>query len=204
MRTGHFIFIILLVFAALSGCINQDDGKLEALEKEVHELKDQIRELEEQQVTPLPTPSRTESPDVAEATPSLIDTAPEPIEVITENITQNNITQNKTYKVLPSGSLFVASEMEYPTVWGDGKYELQSVRVKIINQQDKQLSLKAQIIADEKVLEEKRFTLEKAGSSYEFLNDRQHYINNTNVTLRLLIGDYEPVDYEVKKIDSFI
>jgi len=197
MEKGYFIIILFLISVALSGCINQDDGKLEALEKEVHELKDQISELEKQRVTPLPTPSRIESPSVPEETPSPADTTP--AQAITENI-----TQNKTYKVLPSGSLFVTSEMENPIKWGNGSYELQSVRVEIINQQDAQLSLKAQIIADDKILEEKMFTLEKAGSSYEFSNDRQHYVNNTNLTLRLLIQGYEPVDYEIKKIDSFI
>ncbi len=189
MKNGYIIIIIFfLLFVASSGCINEDNRKLEALENEVQKLKEEIKDLERQQITPVPTSPKVDSINFTNETPSETIIIPTPIPTI---------TQQKIYKKLPSNSLYVASEMETPVDWGNGKYELKSLKVKIINQQNSPLSIKAQIISEELVLEEKSFTLEKLGSGIEYANEKQHFINNTNVTLKLLIQDYEPIDYNI-------
>ena len=145
----------------------------------------------------MPTPLAVDSVNFTNVTPSetIITSTPIPTPIPA-------ITQQKIYKKLPSNSLYVTSEMEAPIDWGNGRYELKSLRVKIMNQQNSPLSIKAQIINEKLVLEEKSFTLEKLGSGYEFANEKQHFINNTNVTLKLLIQDYEPVEYKITILTS--
>ncbi len=198
MKNGHLIIVILfLLSVASSGCVNEDNRKLETLENEVQNLKEQIKNLEKQQITPVPTPPEVDSVNLTNET--LSETIITPTPILTPFPTT---TQQKTYKKLPSNFLYVSSEMEAPIDWGNGRYELKSLRVKIMNQQNNPLSIKAQIINEEQVLEEKSFTLEKLGSGYEFANEKQHFINNTNVTLKLLVQDYEPIDYNITILTS--
>lgn len=103
---------------------------------------------------------------------------------------------------LPSSSIFVDARLLNPAYWGPGKYEMSALKVDLTNQINGKLTIKAQIINDNQVLEEKSFTLDQAGSSYEFSNEKQHFINNTNVTLRLLVNGYLPKDYTFKIVDN--
>ncbi|MCX9025451.1 MAG: hypothetical protein OIN85_05075 [Candidatus Methanoperedens sp.] len=103
---------------------------------------------------------------------------------------------------LPPGALYVDARMTKPAYWGPEKYELSSLQVQIINQRNAPLSISAQIINGVQVLEEKTIILESEGSSYSFTNERTHFINNTNVTLRLLIQGYQPVEYNFIEVDS--
>ncbi len=103
---------------------------------------------------------------------------------------------------LPSGTLYVDARMVNPAYWDKEKYELRSFQVQIINQRNAPLSITAQTVNGEQILEEKTFILESEGSSYSFSNERTHFINNTNVTLRLLIQGYQPVEYNFKEVNS--
>ncbi len=100
-----------------------------------------------------------------------------------------------TVKELPPNLIYVDARMESPAYWGPGNYSLDALEVKIYNQQNIPLAIKAQIVSGGQVLEEKSFSLDNEGSSYQFTNEKRHYINGTNVTLRLLIQGYQPVDY---------
>jgi hypothetical protein len=64
------------------------------------------------------------------------------------------------------------------------------------------LKIKAQILSSGQILEEKTFTLEKQDSSVEFSNDKNHFINSTNVDLRILIPGYQPIDYKFIEVDQ--
>jgi hypothetical protein len=99
-------------------------------------------------------------------------------------------------KELPSGALYVDARMKKPVYWAPEKYELVSLQVQIINQQRAPLPIIAQIVNSEQVLEEQTFILEKQGSTYSFTNQKTHFINNTNVTLRVLIQGYQPLEYD--------
>ncbi len=103
---------------------------------------------------------------------------------------------------LPPGSLYVDAQMIKPAYWGPEKYELNSLKVQIFNQQPAPLQITAQVVNSEQVLEEQTFTLERQGSSYSFTNEKTHFINNTNVTLRLLIQGYQPVEYNFQEVNS--
>lgn len=103
---------------------------------------------------------------------------------------------------LPQGTLYVDARMIKPAYWEKEKYELSSLQVQIYNQRNAPVSITAQIVSGELTLEEKTFLLENEGSSYSFANDRVHFINNTNVTLRLLIQGYQPVEYKFKEVSS--
>ncbi|VVB88291.1 Uncharacterised protein [uncultured archaeon] len=109
-------------------------------------------------------------------------------------------------KQLPSDALYVIPRMQTLTNWSSGgvmKYELRLLKVEIHNQLiDTSLSIKAQVVSDGQVLEENSFTLEKQGSSYEFTNQNNHFINSTNVTLRLLIAGYQPVEYKFEEVEN--
>ncbi len=96
---------------------------------------------------------------------------------------------------LPSGALYVDARMKKPVYWAPEKYELVSLQVQIFNQQESPLVVTAQIVNSGQVLEEQTFILERQGSSYSFTNQKTHFINNTNVTLRVLIQGYQPVEY---------
>ncbi|MCZ7380438.1 MAG: hypothetical protein O8C64_02510 [Candidatus Methanoperedens sp.] len=100
-------------------------------------------------------------------------------------------------KELPPNTIFVSARMLKPVDWGNGKLELVSMKVQIYNQRNTPLSIKAQIINDNTILEEKSFSLAGEGSNIEFANEKSHFINNTNITLRLLVQDYKPIDYDV-------
>jgi plastocyanin len=103
---------------------------------------------------------------------------------------------------LPLDTLYIDARMIKPAYWEKEKYELRSLQVQIFNQRNAPLSITAQIVSGEIILEEKTFILEREGSSYSFANDRVHFINNTNVTLRLLIQGYQPVEYKFKEVSS--
>ncbi len=105
-------------------------------------------------------------------------------------------------KVLPPNAIYVDARMESPAYWGYQNYSLNSLQVQIYNQQTIPLSITAQIINDGKILEEKSAYLEREGSSYQFANERQHYITSTNVTLRLLIQGYQTVEYNFTVVNS--
>ncbi|VVB94080.1 Cupredoxin-like domain protein [uncultured archaeon] len=107
-----------------------------------------------------------------------------------------------TVNELPPGSLYVDARMKKPAIWGIDKYELNSLQVQMFNQQSVPLSITAQIVNSGQVLEENTFTLESQGSSYSFTNQKTHFINNTNVTLRLLIQGYQPVEYNFTEVNS--
>ncbi|MDP2767449.1 MAG: hypothetical protein Q8O41_08375 [Candidatus Methanoperedens sp.] len=105
-------------------------------------------------------------------------------------------------KEFPSDAIYVDARMTKPAYWEKEKYELRSLQVQIFNQRNAPLSITAQIVSGEIVLEEKTFILEREGSSYSFVNERAHFINNTNVTLRLLIQGYQPVEYKFREVGS--
>jgi hypothetical protein len=107
-----------------------------------------------------------------------------------------------TPKELPQGALYVNARMIKPAYWEKEKYELRSLQVQIYNQQYAPVSITAQIVSGELILEEKTFLLKSEGSSYSYANDRVHFINNTNVTLRLLIQGYQPVEYKFREVGS--
>ncbi len=106
-------------------------------------------------------------------------------------------------KELPPNTIFVSARMLKPVDWGNGKLELVSMKVQIYNQRNTPLSIKAQIINDNTILEEKSFSLAGEGSNTEFTNQKRHFINSTNITLRLLVQDYKPIDYEVVETGGF-
>ncbi len=103
---------------------------------------------------------------------------------------------------LPSGTLYVDARMAKLAYWGPGNYELNSLQVQIFNQRNVPLTITAQIINGVQILEQQTFSLEREGSSYSFSNQKTHFINNTNVTLRLLIQGYQPVEYNFIEVDS--
>ncbi len=105
-------------------------------------------------------------------------------------------------RVLPPNALYVDARMTALAYWGYGNYSLDSLQVQIHNQQIIPLSITAQIVSDGRILEEKSADLEREGSSYQFANERRHFINSTNVTLRLLIQGYQPVEYKFKVVSS--
>jgi hypothetical protein len=105
-------------------------------------------------------------------------------------------------KELPSNAIYVSARMLKPVDWGNGKLELVSMKIQIYNQRNIPLSIKAQIINDNTILEEKSFILEGEGSNTGFTNEKRHFINNTNITLRLLVQDYKPIEYDVVEAGS--
>ena len=89
--------------------------------------------------------------------------------------------------------------------WSSGneiKYELNWLKVYILNQQNNPLSITTQIISGDQILEEKSFVLDKLESSIEFSNEKNHFVNSTNVTLRVLIKGYPPKDYPIITVDQ--
>lgn len=105
-------------------------------------------------------------------------------------------------KVLPYNALYVDARMTALAYWDYRNYSLDSLQVQIYNQQTIPLSITAQIVSGGEILEEKSTYLEREGSSYQFANERRHFINSTNVTLRLLIQGYQPVEYKFKVVSS--
>ncbi|MCZ7399438.1 MAG: hypothetical protein O8C62_07130 [Candidatus Methanoperedens sp.] len=121
--------------------------------------------------------------------------------VPTIEITTPKVTQ-LIPKELPPNTIFVTARMLKPVDWGNGKLELVSMKIQIYNQRNIPLSIKAQIINDNTILEEKSFILEGEGSNTGFTNEKRHFINNTNITLRLLVQDYKPIEYDVVEAGS--
>ena len=106
-------------------------------------------------------------------------------------------------KEFPPGSIYVSARMLKPGYWSStNNYGLDSLKIDIDNQIDEKLKIKAQIVSDNSVLEENSFVLERIGSSIEYANDNKHFINSTNVTLRLLIDGYLPAEYPFKIVDA--
>ena len=64
------------------------------------------------------------------------------------------------------------------------------------------LSIKAQIISGDQILEEKSFVLENQGSSIQYSNERNHFVNSTNVTLRLSTQGYPPIEYSFISVEQ--
>jgi plastocyanin len=117
----------------------------------------------------------------------------------------SNIVQTPTsteLKELPSTSIFVETRMLKPVFWNPENYELRSLKIVVTNQINEKLTIKSQILSDNQVLEEKLFILENNGESYHFTNEKKHFINSTNVTLRLLIDGYLPKEYAFKIVGA--
>ncbi len=112
------------------------------------------------------------------------------------------ITPVPTTKELPPGTLYVTARMLTPAYWSTNNYELRAFKVEIYNQGTATLNIKAQVNNDGQTLEERSFSLKGGGSSYQFINDRNHFINSTNVTLRLIVNSYQPVDYPFESVSS--
>ncbi len=195
------IISLFLIFVVLSGCISQDNSKIESLEKEVHDLKNQIENIEKRQIDPLPASTDIASVNVTNENNEINKT---------DEIGETNVTADYSYETdeinetsIIQQYLYVSSEMMTPRYWGEGRYELTNFQVKIINQQNSPVSIKSQIISDHQVLEEESFTLRKAASNYVFYNKKQYFINNTDVILRLHIQSYKPIDYKFKIVSNF-
>jgi hypothetical protein len=122
--------------------------------------------------------------------------------VIALAILFSGCTGKQVPRELPSGALYVDARMKKPVYWAPEKYELVSLQVQIFNQQNSPLSITAQIVDSGQVLEETPFVLNGQGNSYSFTNQKTHFINNTNVTLRLLIQGYQPVEYNFQEVNS--
>lgn len=106
---------------------------------------------------------------------------------------------------LPFNALFVTARIKKLSNWSSGneiKYGLDLLKVDIVNQINIPLSIKAQILNGDQILEERSFDLAKEGSIVEFTNENRHFINNTNVTLRLLVQGYKPIDYNFTEVDQ--
>jgi len=108
-------------------------------------------------------------------------------------------------KEMLSTAPYVIARMKKLIDWSWGnekKYELESLKVQIFNQQNNPLSIKAQILSGDQLLEENSFVLENQGSSIQFTNERKHFVNSTNMTLRLLIRGYPPIEYPFITVDQ--
>jgi len=99
-------------------------------------------------------------------------------------------------KELNPNTFYVVARIQEIFNWGNNKYEVRSWKAEITNQNNIPFTIKAQVLNNEQVLEERSFILEHDGSSYAFVNDKGHFINGTNLTLKLLIPGYQPLDYK--------
>ncbi len=142
--------------------------------------------------TPTPAPTQVIPTLTATATPVVT-----PLPEVTP-------TPLVTAAELPSYALYVIARMEKLSNWSSGKelkYELRALKAEIHNQWNTPLSIKAQIVGGDQVLEERNFNLETLGSSYVFTNEDRYFINSTNVTLRLLIQGYQPIEYNFTEVN---
>jgi len=103
-------------------------------------------------------------------------------------------------KDLPPGTLNVNARMLKPTYWGNGKYQLESAKIEIINQRLAPLTINAQIVEGGQVLEENVFTLPGEGATKIFSNEKKYDMNSTNVILRVIIQGYNPIEYNFKEV----
>ena len=125
--------------------------------------------------------------------------------IVEKPATQTPSASVTTSGELPSNALYVKARMEVPNNWSTDneiKYELYLLKVNVLNQKNIPLNIKAQILSGDQILEEKSFDLETQGSSVEFTNEKKHFINNTNVYLRLLIQGYSPIDYKFIEVNQ--
>lgn len=200
------IILLFLIFVVISGCLSQDNGKIESLEKDVQDLKNQIKNMEKQQTEPLPTSPDIASDNITNENKEINKTD----EIVETNVTDEFIKTNYTPEkdkindtLIIQQLLYVSSEMKTPSYWSERRYELTNFKVKIINQQYTPVSIKSQVISDNQILEEESFTLLKAASSYEFYNEKKYFMNNTDVILRLYVQSYKPIDYKFKIVSNF-
>lgn len=110
-----------------------------------------------------------------------------------------------TLRELPSNALYVTARMKKPSDWTAGnetKYRLDKLMVIVKSQINIPITIKSYILSGGLILEEKTFTLEKQGSSFEFSNDKNHFINNTKVNLSLQIQDFLPIEYKFVEVDQ--
>jgi hypothetical protein len=101
---------------------------------------------------------------------------------------------------LPPDTLYVTVRMIKPAYWGPGRYELNSLKVEIYNQKEAPITIRAQILSGEQILEERVFSLERAGSSIAFVNEKPYFIQTPDVALRLLIQGYKPKEYKFTEV----
>ncbi len=141
--------------------------------------------------------SVTPTPGVTPVPTTVISATPAATEIPTPQI-----TPVPTTKELPPGTLYVIARMLTPAYWGNKNYELRAFKVEIYNQGTAQLNIKAQVDNDGQTLEERSFSLKGGGNSYQYINDRNHFINSTNVTLRLIVNGYQPVNYSFESVGS--
>jgi plastocyanin len=121
--------------------------------------------------------------------------------IVAQAIPQTS-TLTETPRELPSGTLYVDAQMITPSYWSYENYSLHALKVQIYNQFNIPLSIRAQIVSHGQVLEETAFILESTGSSYQFTNEKNHFIKSADVILRLFIQDYQPVEYKFKQVNS--
>jgi plastocyanin len=106
---------------------------------------------------------------------------------------------------LPSTALYVTARMKKLSIWTTGnetQYKLDTFKVNVMNQINIPLTIKAQIMNGDQILEENTFTLEKQDSGIEFSNEKKHFINDTNVNLRLSVQGYPPIEYKFIEVDQ--
>jgi plastocyanin len=122
--------------------------------------------------------------------------------IIVSQAIPQTATSTATPRELPSGTLYVDARMIIPSYWSYENYSLHALKVQIYNQFNIPISIRAQIVSDGQVLEETSFILENAGSSYQFTNEKSHFMKSADVILRLFIQDYQPVDYKFRQVSS--
>jgi plastocyanin len=126
-------------------------------------------------------------------------------EVVESPANQTPTPSFTTLRELPPNALYVTARMKKPSDWTAGnetKYRLDKLIVIVKSQINIPITIKIHILSGGLILEEKTFTLEKQGSSFEFSNDKIHFINNTNVNLSLQIQDYLPIEYKFVEVDQ--
>jgi plastocyanin len=119
--------------------------------------------------------------------------------IVESPATQTPTPLNTKPGELPSSAFYVTARMGKLGDWTTGneiKYRLDTLKVNVMNQMNIPFTIKAQILSGDRILEEKTFTLEKQDSSFDFSNEKIHFINDTNVNLRLLVEGYLPIEYK--------
>jgi plastocyanin len=147
-----------------------------------------------------------ESLDIAESPVITVSPAITESPVITESPANQTPAPSVTKSSeLPFNALYVTARMRKLSNWStetEIKYGLDALKVNVMSQINIPLTIKAQILSGDQILEEKTFTLEKQDSTVEFSNDQNHFINDTNVNLRLLIQGYQPIEYKFIEVDQ--
>ncbi len=141
---------------------------------------------------PQTTPVPTTQPTIPAATPSAGATTSPSATPLSE------VTQTPVPTLPTTPLIYVATQSIEPHYLEPGNYSLQGMTAYITNGQANSLFITAQIISNGQVLYEKSFTLNQMGSSFGFTDSKQHYVTSTNVTLRLQVQGYQPVEYNFK------